>query len=67
MPVTIHLSKTLEDWWGADELVEEYRDDPELFRKVLISLIMEDVLGFIDGATWKIVSDMGIMTTTVDG
>lgn len=55
MAVRVHvaISKTLEEWWGADELLADMAGaDDEAKRQAVIEFVMEDFPAFVDNATW---------------
>lgn len=53
MSVTVIITKTLEDWWGADDCL---RDGGV---KGVIELIMEDISAFVDNTKIEVRGDEG--------
>jgi hypothetical protein len=48
MPIKIIITKTLEDWWGADEALADGGET------ALLELLHEDILALIENASWTI-------------
>ena len=49
------IKKEIEEWWGADDLQNDYPDKDD-FHRAIIELLMEDIQAVLDGATWTIVN-----------
>lgn len=53
--VTITISKTLDESWGADDLVEACEGWPVTERdKAIQEFVEEDMPAFLEGAHWDI-------------
>jgi hypothetical protein len=51
MKITIKIFKQLEDWWIDDDQAREMSDAE------IVTLLQEDVLSMLDGATWEVVRE----------
>lgn len=57
MAVTVHIAiaKTLEVWWGVDDLLADMADATDEEKKeAIIELVGDDRTAFIDGAEWTV-------------
>lgn len=50
----VTITKELEDWWGLDDLEEDYPTDKEEFARRVIELLLEDVQAVVEDAEWKV-------------
>lgn len=62
MPVKVIITKTLEDWWGADDIVADY-PDKEQRDAGIIELCMEDTVALLDGAQWEVAVEQPVETS----
>ena len=53
MKVTVIIRKTLEDWWGAEDVME-WHQDRAAFDEELVSLVKDDITAFLEGAEWSV-------------
>ena len=57
MAITVHIAiaKTLEDWWGVDDLLADMAGATDEEKKeAIIEFVDEDRTAFIEGAEWTV-------------
>lgn len=55
MKIRVAIEKTLEDWWGIDDLLQDMSEaSKEEQDQAIIELLREDLIAVIDDASWTI-------------
>lgn len=64
---TITITKNLDSFWGAINILAAYPDDPAAAHAAIIEMLQEDTTELLDGATWEIVPDKPttVVATTI--
>ena len=59
MPWRVTIAKTLEDFWGVDDLVADMPADatPSERNRSIVELLMEDTSALLDGVEWTVTQE----------
>ena len=50
----VTITKDLESLWGMDDVYDDFKDDPALFKKAAIELLHEDLSFLLEKAKFRI-------------